>query len=118
MAHDELTGTVDRFLFQNEETGYAVLVLHVRGAQPVTVKGGFAGVHAGAQLTVQGAWVMHAQFGKQFEAIRCTACLPTSILGLTKYLGSGLIKGIGPIYAEKLVRRFGLDVLKVIEDSP
>ncbi len=118
MAHDELTGTVDRFMFQNEENGYAVLVLQIRGAQNITVRGSLPGVHVGAQVTIQGAWVMHPQFGKQFEATRCTTCLPSTIFGLKKYLGSGLIKGIGPVYAEKLVDRFGLDVLTVIEKTP
>lgn len=118
MTHDEMTGTVDRFLFNNEETGYAVLVMQVRGAGNVTVRGSLPGVHVGSQVTVHGSWVMHPQFGKQFEATRCTACLPTTILGLKKYLGSGLIKGIGPVYAEKLVERFGVDVLHVIEHTP
>jgi exodeoxyribonuclease V alpha subunit len=118
MAHDEITGIVDRFLFQNEETGYAVLALQVRGAPNITVRGNLPGVHIGAQVTVQGAWVMHPQFGKQFDANHCVTCLPTTILGLKKYLGSGLIKGIGPVYAEKLIDRFGLDVLSVIENTP
>lgn len=118
MTYDELTGTVDRFLFQNIQTGFSVLVLQVRGTTPITVRGSFPGVHVGAQLTVHGAWVHHPQFGRQFEATRCSTCLPSTILGLKKYLGSGLIRGIGPVYAEKLVDRFGLDVLKIIEDTP
>ncbi|MFC1845681.1 ATP-dependent RecD-like DNA helicase [Candidatus Dependentiae bacterium] len=118
MTHEELTGIVDRFLFQNEENGYAVLILQLRNKQMVTVRGNLPGVNAGQQISLQGAWVVHPKFGKQFEANKCTACLPTTILGLRKYLGSGLIKGIGPTYAEKLVNHFGLNVLDIIEHQP
>ena len=118
MTHEELTGTVERFLFCNEENGFAVLILQTRTKQKITVKGTLPGVNAGQQISVKGSWIVHPKFGKQFEAKSCTACLPTSILGLRKYLGSGLIKGIGPVYAEKLVNAFGLDVLKIIEEAP
>lgn len=118
MTHEELTGTVDRFLFQNEENGYAVLILQIHNKQMVTVRGNLPGINAGQQINVLGTWVVHPKFGKQFEATKCTACLPTTILGLRKYLGSGLIKGIGPTYAEKLVDHFGHDVLHVIEHYP
>ncbi len=118
MGHEELTGTVDRFLFQSEDTGFVVLVLQTKKSQTITVRGNLPGVSAGQQVTLQGAWVVHPKFGKQFEAQKCQACLPTSIIGLKKYLGSGLIKGIGPTYADKLVKKFGLDVLKIIEEAP
>ena len=118
MTQEELTGTVERFLFQNEENGFAVLILKTRTKEKITIKGTLPGVNAGQQISVKGSWIVHPKFGKQFEAKTCTACLPTSILGLRKYLGSGLIKGIGPVYAEKLVNVFGLDVLKIIEEAP
>jgi len=119
MTHDQLTGTIERFLFQNEESGFAIAIVKIRGAKkPVTIRGTFPGINAGQQITVNGQWVVHPKFGKQFDAKTCTACLPTSILGLKKYLGSGLIKGIGPTYAEKLVNYFGNDVLTVIEKTP
>ncbi|MCK5632769.1 ATP-dependent RecD-like DNA helicase [bacterium] len=118
MTHDQLTGIVDRFLFKSEENGFSVLILQTRTKDKITVRGNLPGVNAGQQITVSGAWVVHPKFGKQFEAKSCTACLPTSVLGLKKYLGSGLIKGIGPTYAEKLVNHFGLDVLTIIEETP
>jgi len=118
MMYEELTGTIDRFLFQNEENGFAVFVLLAKKTQKITVRGTLPGINAGQQITVRGSWVVHPKFGKQFEAKTCTACLPTSLLGLKKYLGSGLIKGIGPTYAEKLVNVFGTDVLDIIENKP
>ncbi len=118
MHQEELTGTIDRLLYQNQENGYTVLVLQPRGTSTVTVCGYLPSIQAGQHVTLRGVWVMHPKFGKQFEAKQCTATLPNSILGLKKYLGSGLIKGIGPIYAEKLVDRFGTDVLAVIENDP
>ena len=118
MVQDELIGTVERFLFKNEENGFAVLILQTKRSEKITVKGLLPGVNAGQQINVKGSWIIHPKFGKQFDAKSCTACLPTSILGLRKYLGSGLIKGIGPVYAEKLVKKFGLDVLEIIEKAP
>ena len=96
----ELTGTIDRLLFNNEENGFAVFVLQVNAATQIVVSGAMAQIHPGEQVSVSGIWVMHPKFGKQFEAKSCRIDTPTSIVGLKKYLGSGLIKGIGPAYAE------------------
>jgi len=115
---EELTGIVDRLLFQNDENGYSVFVLQLRGTNTVTVRGHIPTIQPGQQVTIEGVWVMHPKFGKQFDAKSCQSCLPNSILGLKKYLGSGLIKGIGPVYAEKLVNKFGTDVLEIIENYP
>jgi len=115
---EELTGIVDKLLFQNDENGYSVFVLQLRGTSTVTVRGYIPTIQPGQQVTIEGFWVMHPKFGKQFDAKNCQACLPNSVLGLKKYLGSGLIKGIGPIYAEKLVGKFGIDVLDIIENYP
>jgi len=118
MNLEELTGVVDKLIFQNEENGYAVFVVNLRGKDKVTVKGHIPTIQPGQQVTIGGFWVMHPKFGRQFEAKNCESCLPNSILGLRKYLGSGLIKGIGPVYADKLVDKFGTDVLEVIENQP
>lgn len=115
---DELVGTIDRFLFQNPDNGYTVLLLQVPRSENVTVKGYMPNINPGQQITIQGSWVMHPKFGKQFEATHCTAALPTSSTGLQKYLASGMIKGIGPKYAEKLVAYFGNQVLEVIDKNP
>ncbi len=117
MEHDQINGTIERFLFQSEENGFAVFVLNSRG-KPITVKGYLPQIQAGQEVHLQGSWVFHAKFGKQFEATQCTSILPTTVVGLKKYLGSGLIKGIGPIYAEKLVDYFGANILNIIDTSP
>lgn len=114
---EELTGVVDRFLFQNNENNYAVLVLTV-GTNTAIVTGQLAHIHAGEQVTVGGSWLLHPKFGKQFIATSCKAIVPTSVAGLKKYLGSGLIRGIGPAYAERLVNYFGTEVLEVINTMP
>lgn len=115
---DVLNGTVDRFLFQNEESGFSVFVLQVKKDQTVVVRGTAPALQAGQQVELSGAWVVHPKFGKQFEAHSCQVCLPSSAQGLKKYLGSGLIKGIGKAYAEKLVNYFGTAILDVIDQDP
>ncbi len=115
---EELLGTVERFLFQNNENGFCVFVLNLNKKETTTVRGYAPALQAGQQVELKGKWVVHPKFGKQFEAEQCNVCLPTSIKGIKKYLGSGMIKGIGKVYAEKLVDYFGADVLKVIEENP
>jgi exodeoxyribonuclease V alpha subunit len=115
---EELTGTVEKCIYRNDENGFAVFVLTYDKDHSTLVRGYVPSIQPGEQVTLQGAWTMHPKFGKQFEAQSCVATTPTSIVGLKKYLGSGLIKGIGPKYAEKLVDAFGLDTLTVIEHQP
>ncbi len=118
--HDtaELKGIIDRFLFQNNENGYAVLSLQINEETKITATGYLPNLQAGQEVVLRGTWITHPKFGKQFEAKECVAQVPTSIVGLKKYLGSGLIKGIGPAYAEKLVDYFGEVVLDVIDKTP
>ncbi len=113
-----LHGTVERIIFHNAENGFTVLVLQSSNRQTTTVKGYLPSIHPGEQVNLEGAWIMHPKFGKQFEVSQCTAQVPNSIVGLKKYLSSGLIKGIGPVYAEKLVNRFGEQVLEIIDKEP
>lgn len=113
-----LCGVVDRFLFQNAENGFSVFVLHVKNNDTTTVRGYCAHITPGEQVTLEGSWVTHPKFGRQFEAHTCTTQIPTSIQGLIKYLSSGLIKGIGPVYGKKLVTHFGHDVLEIIDKQP
>ena len=84
----------------------------------MTVKGCVPAITAGEQVVVRGVWNMHQKFGKQFDAHSCEKQAPTSIVGLRKYLSSGLIKGIGPVYGDKLVDAFGEKVLEVIDKEP
>ncbi|MFT6765499.1 MAG: exodeoxyribonuclease V alpha subunit [Alteromonas naphthalenivorans] len=113
-----LNGTIDRFLFQNEESGFAVFVLQVKKDQTVVVRGTAPALQPGQQVELSGDWVVHPKFGKQFDAQQCQVCLPSSAIGLKKYLGSGMIKGIGKVYAEKLVDYFGTSVLDIIDQNP
>ncbi|MBA2307106.1 ATP-dependent RecD-like DNA helicase, partial [Candidatus Dependentiae bacterium] len=115
---DTLTGTIERFLYQSDENGFAVFVLQASNKNTITVKGCLPSIQAGQEVHLKGTWVFHAKFGRQFEAKHCVSILPTTLVGLKKYLGSGLIKGIGPTYAEKLVAYFGTDILSIIEQSP
>ncbi len=116
---ETLIGIVDKIVYQNAENGFTVFTLqHARQKESTTIKGYVPKLHPGEQVTLVGSWVTHPKFGKQFEAQECTASVPTSILGIKRYLASGLIKGIGPVYADKLVDAFGADVLNVIDKQP
>jgi len=115
---ESLQGIVDRVIYQNQENGFAVFIVQLNAKNSVTVKGCVPTINAGEQVLVRGVWNMHQKFGKQFEAQSCEKPAPTSILGFKKYLGSGLIKGIGPVYGDKLVAAFGEKVLEVIDKYP
>lgn len=114
----ELKGIIDRFLFQNNENGYSVFSLTIDDHTSITVRGYLANVHPGQEVVLQGNWNTHPKFGKQFEATSYSIQAPSSIVGLKKYLGSGLIKGIGPSYAQKMVDHFGSSVLQIIDKFP
>lgn len=115
--NERIKGTVERFLFQSLENGFSVFVVKCSD-QSVTAKGTICAISAGQEVELEGSWIYHAKFGKQFEVKKFKACVPNSISGLKKYLGSGLIKGIGKAYATRLVDHFGADVLNVIENNP
>ncbi|MFS8628644.1 MAG: ATP-dependent RecD-like DNA helicase [Limnochordales bacterium] len=116
-----LEGTVERITFRNEENGYTVLRLapdEAGGAEPVAVVGRFPAVAVGERLRLWGQWVHHPQYGRQFAATDFVVVAPSTVEGIRRYLGSGLIKGIGPALADRLVRHFGVDTLYVIEHEP
>jgi exodeoxyribonuclease V alpha subunit len=116
---DKLRGVVERVTYANAETGYSVVRLAVKGRLDlVTVVGGLADVNAGESLELEGTWKRHAKYGRQFEVYHYRTVLPATAEGIEKYLGSGLIKGIGPKMAERIVARFGVDTLDVIESEP
>jgi exodeoxyribonuclease V alpha subunit len=113
-----LKGTIERITFYNEENGYTVARLIPEGkSYTVTVVGNLMGASVGESLALEGVWLNHPQHGRQFEIKRFSLQLPATIEGLKKYLGSGLIKGIGPVTAERIVKHFGLDTLEVIEQN-
>ena len=107
---------IERVTFFNEENGFAVLKVSVRGKrEPVTVVGSVPAVNAGEWLAAEGRWEQDRQFGLQFRAELLKSIPPTTREGIEKYLGSGLVKGIGPVYAAKLVARFGEKIFDIIE---
>ncbi|CAG0936278.1 ATP-dependent RecD-like DNA helicase [Thermoflexales bacterium] len=116
---DSLDGLVERITYYNAENGYTVLRLNARGyADLVTVVGTLPEITPGESLRLQGQWINSTQYGKQFKAEKCEQVLPATIEGLKKYLGSGLIKGVGPVTAQRIVKRFGLETLDVLDHSP
>lgn len=109
---------VERITYQNPENGYTVLKTRVKGYKElVPVTGNLLDVNVGSVLLVEGNWKIDARYGRQFIAEKWEETLPATVYGIEKYLGSGLIKGIGPKYAKKIVQEFGTDTISVIEDN-
>lgn len=116
---EQLNGTIERVTFHSPETGYAVLRVLTRARRGVvTVVGSIPSVTAGEHLTAKGSWVHDPQHGEQFKAEEIVCSPPSSVAGIEKYLASGLVKGIGPKYARKIVEVFGERTLQVIDESP
>jgi exodeoxyribonuclease V alpha subunit len=114
-----LVGSVERITYYNEENGYTVAQVIPEGrAYTVTVVGTLMEVSPGESLRLHGEWSNHPRYGRQFQVERYTTVLPATAAGIEKYLGSGLIKGIGPVTARRIVRRFKLDTLRIIEEEP
>ena len=116
---DHLRCIVERITYQNEQNGYSVIKCKAKGYNDlVTVVGAMPEVHVGAVLTLTGMWKMDAKYGRQFSVETFEEALPATVFGIEKYLGSGLIKGIGPKFAKRIVQAFGTETLNVIEESP
>jgi exodeoxyribonuclease V alpha subunit len=114
-----LNGVLEHITYSNEETGYTVArVATDRGGDPVTVVGPLLGAQAGEHLHMEGRWRNHPLYGRQFEVRSYRAVLPATVQGIRRYLGSGLIRGIGPKMAERIVEQFGVDTLRVLEEDP
>ncbi len=113
-----LHGSVERVTFHNDQNGYTVLKLRVAGGgESVTVTGNFSAVSPGENVRLIGLWTSHPQFGDQFKAAGYEITRPATVAGIQKYLGSGLIKGLGPIMAKRIVDHFGEETLDVIENQ-
>ncbi|MFM8765911.1 MAG: AAA family ATPase, partial [Spartobacteria bacterium] len=111
-----VTGLIERVTFHNEETGFCVVRVKVEGRRDlVTVVGRASSINAGEWLTAEGAWIQDRDHGTQLKAELLQTSAPTSREGIEKYLASGLIKGIGPVYAKKLVEKFGESVFDIID---
>jgi exodeoxyribonuclease V alpha subunit len=114
-----LEGAVARITYVSEESQYVVARLDVPGKpDPVTIVGTVLSLTPGEMLRVHGRWSHHPKYGEQFRVDRYESIVPATIAGIQKYLGSGMIKGIGPIFAKRLVEAFGAETLKVIEETP
>ena len=116
---DRLRCVVERVTYQNETNGYSVIKCRAKGyADLITVVGSMPEVHVGSVLTLSGEWTVNPKFGRQFTVSGFEETLPATVYGIEKYLGSGLVKGIGPKFAARIVRAFGADTLNVIEEDP
>jgi exodeoxyribonuclease V alpha subunit len=114
---EEVSGLIERVTFHNDENGFCVLRVKVRGHRDeVTVIGSLSTVTAGEWLEAEGWWIRDKEHGLQFKARLMKTVPPTTVEGIERYLSSGLVKGIGPVLAKKLVGRFGAEVLGVIEN--
>lgn len=115
---EKIKGTVDRIIFHSADNGFSIFVLTINKQTSAMIKGYLPSVNPGEEVCVEGSWIFHKKFGKQFHATACIIQVPTTIIGLEKYLGSGLIKGIGPVYGKKIVNHFGISTLEIIEKNP
>ncbi|MBC7357364.1 MAG: ATP-dependent RecD-like DNA helicase [Desulfacinum sp.] len=117
--NDTIQGQIERVTFTSQEDGYSVLKLKVKGRRDlVTVVGSFASATPGEILRLRGSWGMHPKYGEQFRAEHYETLSPDTVEGIRKYLGSGLIKGIGPVMAKRIVQAFGKATLEVIDRDP
>jgi len=114
----ELQGQIERITYTNIENGYTIAKVKVYGRRDlVTVVGTLMSPTPGEILKMKGEWVNHPRYGEQFKLVQYKTQIPASVYGIEKYLGSGLIKGIGPIMAKRIVKQFGKDTLDIIENS-
>src|SRR5258708_28143575 len=116
---ETVEGTLERIIYSNEENHYTVAQLlpesGARRAEPGTIVGNLAALNVGETLRAQGRWINHKQFGRQFAVERFESVLPRTIVGIKRYLGSGLIKGIGDAFADLIVDKFGEQTLEGID---
>ena len=115
-----IQGILDRITFHNEENGYTIarFLDDSKEKNSITVVGYFSGVPVGSTLAITGSWITDSRYGKQFKLQNYEIVKPNTINGIERYLGSGLIKGIGPAYAARIVGRFGMETLDILENDP
>ena len=117
-AQETLVGVVERLTYHSEESGYTIARLQVpRERDLLTIVGNFANIQAGQTLQLQGFWRDHPKFGAQFQVTQYRETKPATLTGIEKYLGSGLIKGVGRVTAKRIVAHFGLETLDIIENQ-
>ena len=115
----EIEGILERFVFHNDETGWSVVKISLqKKSQLITAVGNIFGVQPGESLRMKGTWVHNKEYGPEFHVDSYLSVMPGTLFGIEKYLGSGLIQGVGKEMAKRLVKAFGLDVLDIIEHHP
>ena len=118
MVLTELSGQIEKITYTNEENGYTIARIKVYGQRDlVTVVGYLMSPTPGEILNLKGEWVNHPKFGEQFKVVEYKTTVPATVFGIERYLGSGLIKGLGPIMAGRIVKKFGKKTLDVIEND-
>ncbi|MCL2772990.1 MAG: ATP-dependent RecD-like DNA helicase [Oscillospiraceae bacterium] len=116
---EQIRGVVERITYANEEKGYSVIKINVKNYNDlVTVVGNMASVSVGTVVTVKGEWGHNPKYGRQFNVSSWEESVPATVYGIEKYLGSGLIKGIGPKFAKLIVSKFGENTIDIIEQEP
>ena len=116
---EHLRCVVERITYQNKENGYTVIKCRAKGYNDlIAVVGLMPDVHVGSVLALEGQWRVDGKYGRQFSVEKFEETLPATVYGIEKYLGSGLIKGVGPKFAKRIVEKFGKNTLDVIEDTP
>ena len=116
---EELTGFIERVVFASEDTGFTVAKLKMpKKEELISIVGNLPSVQEGETLICQGDWKYHPQFGRQFEVQKFQLKAPADLMGIQKYLESGMVKGIGAVYAKRIVDKFGLDTLDMIDKDP
>ncbi|MFF5262684.1 ATP-dependent RecD-like DNA helicase [Actinomadura viridis] len=115
-----LEAVLERITYANEDTGYTVarVATERSGSELLTVVGALLGAQVGESLRLTGRWRSHPRYGRQFEVDSYSTVLPATVQGIRRYLGSGMIKGIGPVMADRMVTHFGTDILRIIEEEP
>ena len=114
---EQVEASVLGTVYRNEENGYSVVTLRM-GRSEITAVGVLPELSAGEQVVLTGDWVEHPQYGRQLKCSACAIRTPTTLLGIERYLGSGLIRGVGPTTAKLIVQTFGEDTLTVLSEHP
>lgn len=114
----EISGSIERVIYKDSESGFSVVMVKVSPRESVTAAGVLGGIFEGESVILRGTWTSHPKFGRQFSIKDYSTKAPATVSGIQKYLSSGLIKGIGPKFAEKLVQTFGDKTLEVIDQNP
>ena len=116
---EEIEGRIQSIVFKAEDGSFSVVrVLRDNASEPITAAGFLAGTAPGERVRLTGDWETHPRFGRQFKVVECLPLIPASVEGIEAYLGSGLVEGIGPEMAKRIVRRFGAEALRVIDEEP